>query len=194
MTSEERRKRFAEIYDAYSGLILAYSAARTADAADAADVVAEVFTVAWRRIEDVPGGEEARPWLYGVARKVLANHHRGHRRRQQLDERVAAQVADVVGPTPANTEGPDWDAIARAFARLSASDRELLTLVGWEQLDRDEITHVLGVPRSTVRVRLHRARKRLETALENEGVKRVDARGHGPSRWATARPDPEEAR
>lgn len=193
MRRDDRHERFTEIYDVYSGLILAYAAARTTDSADAADIVAETFSVAWRRIDDVPAGDEARPWLYGVARKVLANHHRGSRRRRRLDDRIAAQVANVVDPATA-VDGPDRDAIAAAFISLSDRDREVLALVGWEQLDRDEIATVIGISRSTVRVRLHRARKRFESALAEEGVKRTDAVRHGPGRWATALPDPEETR
>lgn len=44
---------------------------------DAADAVAETFLVAWRRLPEVPSGEEARPWLYGVARRTLANQRLG---------------------------------------------------------------------------------------------------------------------
>ena len=185
--------RFAQIYDAYSGLILAYASARTDDPADAADVVADVFTVAWRRIDEVPEGTEARPWLYGVARGTLANHHRGRRRRQRLNDRVAAQVVRIVEPTTVD-EGPEAGAIAAALEGLGERDRELLLLVGWEQLTRDEIASVLDVSRATLRLRLHRARRRFEAALADQGVKRIDSPGHGPGRWATALPDPEEAR
>ena len=88
VTEDERHRRFTELYDRYSGHILAYAARRTAGNADAADVLAETFLVAWRRLDDVPTDEAARPWLYGVARRVLANHHRGVTRRSRLDDRV----------------------------------------------------------------------------------------------------------
>lgn len=92
----DRQGRFEQVYDAYSGLILAYAVRRTSDPADAADIVSEVFTVAWRRIEDVPAGEQTRPWLYGVARRVLSRHHRGNRRcRRRPTLAVAAGLAIV---------------------------------------------------------------------------------------------------
>lgn len=185
------RARFEEIYDEYSGLILAYAARRTADAHDAADIVAETFVVAWRRIEEVPDGEVARAWLYGVARLVLANHYRGSRRRRGLDERLAAELAGLIESPPV-AEGPDRVAIAAALAELSESDRELLTLVGWDGLDRDEIAAMLGCSKEAVRVRLHRARKRFERQLGKDGMKRSEATGHGASRWANALPDPED--
>lgn len=188
------RARFEEIYDAYSGLILAYAAQRTSDPNDAADIVAETFVVAWRRIDDVPDGEQARPWLYGVARRVLSRHHRSAHRRGRLDERLTSELPRLLdGASPLPAEGPDREAIAAAFAELSDSDRELLTLVAWDGLGRDEIAVILGRSRATVRVRLHRARKRFAQQLRKAGVKRMPATGDEPGRWATARPELEEA-
>lgn len=183
--------RFQEIYDQYSGLILAYAARRTADAQDAADIVADTFMVAWRRIEEVPAGEDARPWLYGVARWVLANHHRGKRRRQTLDERLATNVVTLIDDAAIDPQ-LDRAVVAAAFAELADSDRELLTLVGWDGLDRDEVAVIVGCSRATVRLRLHRARKRFEEALNKRGMKRFSATGHGPVRWADARAGSED--
>lgn len=194
MRGDDRQRRFSEIYDAYSGLILAYALRRTTDPMDAADIVAETFTVAWRRMDDVPAGEEARAWLYGVGRKVLSNHHRDNRRRRRLNERMGAQMAYVAAPAVSVEDGPEREMIAAAFAQLSDADRELLTLVGWEQLNRDEIAKVIGASRAVVRVRLHRARKRFEKALAAAGLKRLASPGHGTGRWVSALPDPEEAR
>ncbi len=190
----DNRQRFEEIYDAYSGLILAYAARRTGNAADAADVVAETFTVAWRRLEDVPPGEQARPWLYGVARRVLANHHRGIQRRRRLDERATAEFARSMEVEPADLDGPDAGRISAALGDLSVADRELLTLVGWDGLDPAEIAAMLGTSAATVRVRLHRARKRFARLLDTERVQRSTTTGHEPGRWAPARPDQKDAR
>jgi len=58
---------------------------------------------------------------------------------------------------------------AHALARLDEADRELVTLVAWEQLDRDQIAAMLGCSRAAVRVRLHRARRRFARLLGEEG-------------------------
>ena len=79
--TDERRSRFEAVYEAYHGPILGYVLRRTATPDDAADIIAETFLTAWRRLEEMPPGPEARLWLYGVARRVLANHHRGERKR-----------------------------------------------------------------------------------------------------------------
>lgn len=191
----DHEARFTALFDATHRPLLAYAVRRVADPADAADVVAEAFLVAWRRIEDVPDGADARPWMFGVARRVLANLHRGTRRRLALADRLRAEVVEVV-PPPSD----DVSDVEQALARLGDEDQELLRLVAWEQLARDEIALVLGVSRATVRVRLHRARRRLADQLaalaaadDVPRVQRVDATGQVISGWASARPGTEEA-
>ena len=158
---DERRRRFEEIYAACHDPVLGYALRRTGNGDDAADVLAETFLVAWRRLDDVPAGDRARPWLYGVARRVLANHHRGERRRTALGERLRAELTSVTDHAVT-----DLDAVAVAFRGLSGDDRELLSLVGWEGLDAGQIAIALGCSRNAVRIRLHRARRRFARALE----------------------------
>lgn len=158
-------ERFEALYTATFSQILGYALRRCDCAEDAADVVAETFAVAWRRIDAVPPGDQARLWLYGVARNVLANHRRGVARRADLSAALAAEI------TVAHERDPE-DAAARdpvdvAFRALPADDRELLSLVAWEGLDHGEIAELLGCSRNAVRIRLHRARKRLTRELES---------------------------
>ncbi|GGK81941.1 RNA polymerase sigma factor [Mangrovihabitans endophyticus] len=159
--------RFGRIYDANYDRLLGYALRRTDSQEDAADVVAETFLTAWRRLADVPEDDEARLWLYGVARRVLANHHRGLNRYRRVRERLSRAVAPMP-PEPA--PGEQATAITAAFRRLSELDRELLLLVGWEGLDMPQIGSVLGCTPATARVRLHRARARFARELARQGV------------------------
>jgi RNA polymerase sigma factor (sigma-70 family) len=83
---------FARLYDEHGRDVMAYALRRAAEPQDAADVVAETFLVAWRRLHDVPAGLDARLWLFGVARRILANHQRGERRRARLRAELAVAV------------------------------------------------------------------------------------------------------
>jgi RNA polymerase sigma factor (sigma-70 family) len=194
---DDRRERFEALFRANSPLILAYALRRTDEPADAADVVSETFLVAWRRLDDVPTGDRARLCLYGTARKVLANHHRGHRRARRLSERVAHHLPTLVEAVhdAAISDDSDRAAIAAAFGRLKDDDRDVLFLVGVEELDRDEAAEVLGCSRSNLRLRLHRARRRFAAELRTEGIdpKRSPAPGQDTGRRASARPETEEA-
>jgi RNA polymerase sigma factor (sigma-70 family) len=171
-----RLARFRAVYETNYHHVLGYVLRRTASREDAEDVVAETFLTAWRRLEQVPAGSEARPWLYGVARNVLANQRRGERRRGRLTGLLHAEsVLPSLHPADADSE------IARtaaALARLGADDRELLTLAAWEGLDPGEIAIVLGCSRNAARIRLHRVRRRLARELE-EGHRETAMRMEG---------------
>ena len=125
---EERRARFERLYDRASLQVLGYALRRAGSPEDAADVVAETFMVAWRRLDEVPDGDEGRPWLYGVARRVLANQRRGRQRRERLEARLRDEVAVVGARALTGRPAPD-SAVMVALARLDEGDRELLTLV-----------------------------------------------------------------
>jgi RNA polymerase sigma-70 factor (ECF subfamily) len=147
--------------------LLGYALRRAAGREDAADVVAETFLVAWRRLDAVPAPPGDRLWLFGVARRALANQVRGERRRDRLTEQLRADLLTRLPARPEET--PAAGDLAAALARLSESDREVLRLTFWEQLDPGEVARVLGVPAVTARGRLHRARRRLSRELESGG-------------------------
>jgi len=186
-----REARFEELFARTRSALMGYAVRRVGDPADAADVVAETYLVAWRRLDEVPPGEETRLWLFGVARRVLANHQRGERRRLALADRLREDLSGW-SPEPSSREA---DAVGRAMRRLSADDRELLTLVAWEGLSRDEVAVALGVTRAVVRLRLHRARGRLAAGLRVGGVdlQRFSVTGHVPGGRANAHLDLKEA-
>ena len=187
-------ERFVALYERHASLVLAY-ARRRIGAADAEDVLAETFLVAWRRRDDVP--EDALPWLYAVAGNVLRNRVRSERRRDALaarlaaeSARLAAEVARGAAQPPAvldDDEGSPDDAASRphdgrlpddddapdprlraALDRLRPLDREALLLTAWEGLSSERAAKAAGCSRATFHVRLHRARKRLAQALESE--------------------------
>lgn len=165
MGPPDPKQRFEKIYDAHYPDLLAYVRRRTGSPDDAADALAETFTTAWRRVDDIPEGHDARLWLYGVARRVLSNRRREETRRTALAVRLRAELAVWAE----NIVEEDPDGVRHAFMRLSPDDRELLALVSWEGLTGEEIAKVLGCSRGAVRLRLHRARKRLARELASGG-------------------------
>jgi RNA polymerase sigma-70 factor, ECF subfamily len=158
--------RFAALYRDHARDVLAYAVRRCASAEDAADVVAETFLVAWRRGAEVPGDEAARLWLYGVARRTLANQRRGERRRTRLAARMRAELPAVLAAALPAATAADHEVVA-AIARLGSSDREILLLSAWEQLSPAEIAEVLAISPLAVRSRLHRARRRVQAQLSS---------------------------
>ena len=158
---------FEVLYERHYGQVLAY-AQRRVPASEAEDVAAETFLVLWRQRDRVP--DSTLPWLYGVARHVVANRRRAARRRDALDSRV--EVEESTAPTyaldPAD-EVAERDGVLVALSRLRPADAELLMLVAWEELDPSEAAASLGCSRAAFAIRLHRARRHLVKELDRTG-------------------------
>jgi RNA polymerase sigma-70 factor (ECF subfamily) len=95
-------ERFKALYVAHSREVFAYALRRLRNPDTAADVMAEVFTVAWRKLNAVPNDDSAKLWLFGVARNVVRNQERGIRRRTNLAARLATNFSGIdYEPDPA---------------------------------------------------------------------------------------------
>jgi RNA polymerase sigma factor (sigma-70 family) len=151
---------FTRTYAAQYEHIVRYGCRRLADPEASAELAQEVFVVAWRRRAEVP--DHSLPWLYGVARRLLANQWRA--------QRAAPEMLPLID-TDAGPDSPAADAAAAvadvraALAMLPDLDQEILRLIGWEELTVSEAAQALGCTRTAAAVRLHRARRRLTEAI-----------------------------
>lgn len=165
------RVRFETVCDATYAAVLRF-VQRRVHPSHAEDVVADVFVVAWRRIADLPeDAEEARAWLFGIARRVLLAAHHGEQRRQALTVRIADdQVSRLQGAgSPGSAPDPllaiEHVDLARAWRRLSPVHQESLALVAWDDLTSTQAAAVLGISPVAFRLRLSRARRVLRHHL-----------------------------
>jgi RNA polymerase sigma-70 factor (ECF subfamily) len=162
-TSPEQR--FTVLFMDHYNAILAF-ARRRVEQDLAQDVVAETFLTAWRHMGDLP--DEPLPWLYRVASHAIANQQRGATRRHRLHDR--ARLLGEQGYAEDHAEAvSERERLASAFESLSERDQEVLRLAIWERLDRTTAASVLGCSPAAFKVRLHRARRRLERSLAQEG-------------------------
>ena len=161
-----RQESFRGLYAAHVDAVLGYALRRVDRPEDAGDIVSETFLVAWRRFSDVPEGEDARLWLYGVARRALAHHRSGEGRRSAPGEPLRFDLA-AVGPDHAFAV-TEQETLHDALSRLAARDREVLELAAWEELEPREIAEVLGISPVAVRSRLSRSRPLRRQVLGNE--------------------------
>ena len=183
---QHHEQRFASLYREHYRNVWAYAVRRIERHADAADVVADVFTIAWRRLAEVPEPPTDLLWLYGVARRVVAGKRRSARRLLDLIARL--QAATV--PAPASTGDEMTDRLLDAVARLRPIEREAIALVHWEQLSHDEAARVLGCSANAVAIRVHRARSRLRQSLSDPDPAQPDVSMLRP---ATMVPDSSQA-
>jgi RNA polymerase sigma-70 factor (ECF subfamily) len=167
-SAEQREARFTQVFNETSHDLLAYAFRRTTSPENAADVLAETFLIAWRKIDSLPPGDEARLWLFGVARNVL---RQGASRERALDgvvRRLAQELREAVS-TSAPVQDESSPRLRAAVKALPERHQEVILLTAWEGLSPREIAAVTGTPVNLVRVRLHRARTRLQRELATSG-------------------------
>jgi RNA polymerase sigma-70 factor (ECF subfamily) len=153
--------RFVQLYQSYGKLIHAYCARRTTSS-QAADAVSEVFLVTWKRIDDVPQGDSALPWLYAVAYRVISHQWRHNSRSLRLVERLKGLPA-VEAPSPevVLVRRAEAQAVVKAASKLKPIEQEILRLTLWEELSHSDVAVVLGLEPGVVKQRAFRARRNL---------------------------------
>jgi RNA polymerase sigma factor (sigma-70 family) len=152
-------ERFERLWSAHYPAVHAHAARRVGERAD--EVCAEVFLVAWRRLDEIPRDEL--PWLLAVSRNAIGTTWRGDARRARLQDRLDAERL----PAPASTGDLDPE-LDTALAQLGERDRELMLLVYWEGLAPSRAAKVLGLAPAAARTRLWRSRRRLRRNLEGQ--------------------------
>lgn len=163
MVVSYRADQFDAVYREHYRAIYAYVYRRMPGrAGEVPDVVAEVFVVAWRRLEELPEGAEARLWLYSVAHRCVLVAQRSARRRLKLMGRLNSEARTRPSTAQASSQ---IIAVRAAIGRLRAKDQEVLLLVLWEGLSHAEAATVLKCSTNAVAQRLHAARERLRAQL-----------------------------
>jgi RNA polymerase sigma-70 factor, ECF subfamily len=162
-----REARFRDLYQANYRLLQAYAVNRMGPSDEVADVVAEVFLTAWRRLDAIPTPPGDRFWLYRTAWRVISRRHRGARRRSSLVSRLAAEQHHQMPFIQALPGAPDpaRDRLLAAVAQLNPAHREALLLVHWEQLSYAEAARTAGCSVNAVGLRVHKAKARLRELL-----------------------------
>lgn len=160
MTSSLARKRLTAALRESSDDLLRYFLRRI-EREDAADALADVMTIAWTRVDAMPtASDEARMWLFGVARNVLLHAQRSNVRRSQLADRLRMTLS--LRSTPAADNGAE---IRDAIDRLDDDLAELIRLVHWDGFPIVDAAKLLGIPSSTARGRYQRAKEALRETL-----------------------------
>jgi len=165
--SDDRRARFESFYADHYLEMSGYVRRRVAEH-EAGDVVGRIFMVAWRRFDRIPSPPEDRLWLFGVARRCVADNRRSRVRRLRLHIRLAQQPyqeAQNVEPIESANTG-----IYLAMDRLRSADREVLQLVLWDELSHAEAASLLGCSVNAFELRYRRAKHRLQVLLADPQV------------------------
>jgi RNA polymerase sigma-70 factor (ECF subfamily) len=160
--SDEQRKQFEAVFAEHFDAVLRFALAR-AEPEAAKDATAETFLAAWQSLSKLPA--QPRGWLLVVARRKIVDHYRATGRRDALEASLAWQFDST--PDLADRLA-EHDRVRMALAQLPQGDQELLRLIAWDGLTRTEAAQVLDCSPALLRVRLHRARRRLRQALDDQ--------------------------
>ncbi len=154
-------QRFRAVFDVHYDAVVRYCLRRIA-ASEVNDVVADVFAIAWRKIDALPEDDSSLPWLYAVARNEIRNRHRAAARFRRLRSRVGAlSAADDPGPEPVVVSRAEYAELMKALRTLRPDEQEVLLLKTQEELDYDQIGRVIGTTPEAARKRVARAVQKL---------------------------------
>ncbi len=163
--------RFAVLYDRHARHLYRFLAARLGPSA-AEDVLSETYLVAFeRRASFDLDVEDSRPWLFGIATRLVRKHRRLEARHLGADA-----LPEDTGLDPTPVADAQLDAIREVqglrsrLRALHARDRDVLLLYAWADLDYAQIAAALQIPVGTVRSRLNRARRLLRATPVDGGT------------------------
>ncbi len=166
--SDARQLRFGVLYDELHDDLWRYCRRRSSGDDIADDVLAEVMSVAWERLDDIPDGPDARPWLFAVARNKLRKGWQRRRRSDALHQRLVGELRTRTAHHDRNHVDDDTaERVLAALHSLRPIDQEVIRLAAWERLTHREIGIVLGCSENAAAIRLHRARTKLDTRMRS---------------------------
>jgi RNA polymerase sigma-70 factor (ECF subfamily) len=149
---------------------------RRVSASDVDDVVQEVLVAVSVALPTLRDRERLGPFLHGIARRTVSDHHR---RRAREHARLAELLVDpeVVVEEESAAEAMLAKATLGFLPLLSPASREALRAVDLEGRRQSEVARELGVPLSTLRARVQRARAEMRELLRDCCAIELDVRG-----------------
>ena len=144
-----------------------YARALTGDYSAAEDLVQDTLERAWKRIGLWRLGSDLRAWLFTIMHNLYVNQLKANSRKQGQPPEQATLDLSV---RPTQEDRLELRDLNKALRRLSNEQREVLLLVGLEQMSYEEVAKVLGIPIGTVMSRLSRGRDQLRAMMEGSSA------------------------
>ncbi|HEX4401752.1 MAG TPA: sigma-70 family RNA polymerase sigma factor [Galbitalea sp.] len=159
------------VFEENAADLLTYLERRIDPRSGAADVLGDAMVIAWKKAGQLPSEpEQARMWLFVIARNTLLNHRRSLGRQRAAVDRLR-EIIDQHHPPLSEFDRADSQATIRnALASLPSSEQELVRLVNWDGFKLSEVAQLEGIAPSTVRSRYAKALSSLATLLEDEAM------------------------
>jgi RNA polymerase sigma-70 factor (ECF subfamily) len=171
----------AALFAAYRDRIYRYVLRLVRDRAEAEDLTQETFLRAYRRQESLRDPDAVGGWLYRIATHVCLDRLRQRSARVSADGEGAPPLEQTPAPTPPVDEITERNetsvCVQRCLEALPDTYRAVILLYEGHSLTAAEIAALLGLKLTTVKMRLHRARRMLQQVMECGCAVSTDARG-----------------
>jgi len=165
------RESFRAVYDECYVILMriCYHVVYNVDIAE--DLVQEAFERFYVKNMTFPSTDDAKYWLIRVAKNLSLNHVRRNKREINMVEKVKQKPSESIYFKDGSAELMDKETVKEvreAIVNLPDNLKMVILLKEYGDLDYHSISKVLGISESNVKVRVHRARKKLEEALQKE--------------------------
>lgn len=162
-------RAYDTLYEETYPLLYTFSRRRCASTADAEDLVATTFLIAWNNVDTFIRADSPLAWLFAVANKTLSNQSRSRRTYVSLDVWLDANdLAEAHSTETVVEKKIELEMAVQALEQLRKRDQELIRLAALEELTYNEIAIVMSSTEDRVRTDLFRARTRLKEAYKQQ--------------------------
>ena len=155
----------AEEITAHIPRLRRYARALTGNRDAADDLVQDTLERAWSRFHLWRHGSDLRAWLFTIMHNLFINHTRARNRESDF---ALEEEASAVPVSPAHDALVELKQLDAALRQLPNEQREVVLLVGLEQMSYESVARVLGIPLGTVMSRLFRGRERLRNLMHGK--------------------------
>ncbi len=168
LKARTQAEALSRLYEMYYERIFRFCVNRLFDKEIAEDVTSTVFLEVARGIRKFKGGtlQDFQNWLYAIAANQANAYIRKTSRRKELLKEAAGLIPASLESTDESSK-PDWPGLHEAILKLKPLHQTIVTLRFFENLQYEQIAHILDIKESTLRVRLHRILNELRNSLQS---------------------------
>ncbi len=169
---------FRDWYDAHLDYVWRSLRRLGVPPADVADICHDVFVAAWRQRAELDPARPIKPWLFGVAFRLAANHRRRSWFRRRSDAQLESVLAHGLDPEQRVLLIAELERLDAALGQVPLKLRGVLLLHDFDEVPPKEIAQALGIPLKTIYSRLAAARKRFRQAFRQSELHDLGSSGH----------------
>lgn len=162
---------FAVLVDRYKDLVFTLSIRMLKHREEAEEVSQDTFIKVFKALPKFKGDSKLSTWVYKVAYNTCLDRikkNKKHYNDVAIDSFTEHQIKTVDNALDALEEKEQQQTIQDCLQQLASKDSFLLSLFYFEELSLEEISHIVNMEANTVKVNIHRARKRLAIILKQQ--------------------------